>query len=108
MDKKPLLVALYGLNERSYKTMVLFLAGPCKGKAKVVESTDAEIGILDADVPRAKYILDQCRESNPERPMIVMSLENPRLEQTIFLKSPLQYNAYQLDDERRQSALLIC
>ena len=93
MDKNPLLVTLYGLNERSYKTMVLFLAGPCKGKAKVVESADAEIDILDADFPTAKYILDQCRESNPDRPIIVMSLENLRLEETIFLKKPVNATA---------------
>jgi hypothetical protein len=89
MDKKPYQVALYGLDERSYKTMLLFLAGPCKGKAEVVEPVDAQIDILDADFPTAKDLLDQCRESNPERPLIVMSLEHLRLEQTIFLQKPV-------------------
>ncbi|WP_305908302.1 hypothetical protein Q9L42_011260 [Methylomarinum sp. Ch1-1] len=89
-DKKPLQVALYGMDGRSYKTMVMYLQGPCNGAAVVVEDIDAEIDIIDADYPTAREILEQRKQSSPDRPIIAMSLENLQLENSIFLKKPIK------------------
>ncbi|MEQ1638119.1 MAG: hypothetical protein ABL903_15675, partial [Methylococcales bacterium] len=40
--KRPLKVALHAMNERSVKTMVLYLKGPCQGAAVVVDEASAE------------------------------------------------------------------
>jgi hypothetical protein len=87
--KQPLAVALYGLDERSYKTMSMFLQGPCHGVAVVVESEDAQIDIIDADHPTAGTILEERRVATPDRPVIVMSLEVLRLENAIYVKKPV-------------------
>ena len=86
---KPLNVALYGMDERCYKTMIMFLQGPCKGAAVVVDALDADIDIIDADFATAKDIFDERRKNTPDRPIIAMSLEDLKLENTIFLKKPV-------------------
>ncbi|WP_031433290.1 hypothetical protein [Methylomarinum vadi] len=88
-DKAPLQAALYGLDGRSYKTMVMFLQGPCRGAAVVVEPIDADVDIIDADHTTAKTIFEERREASPERPIIAMSLENLKLDNTIFVKKPV-------------------
>lgn len=88
-DNKPLQVALYGLDGRSYKTMVMFLQGPCRGAAVVVEPIEADVDIIDADHTTAKAIYEERRNVTPERPIITMSLENLQLENTIYLKKPV-------------------
>lgn len=88
-SKKPLNVALHGMDARSCKTMEMFLQGPCKGAAVVVDALGADIDIIDADFATAKDIFDECRKNTPERPVIAMSLEELRLENTIYLKKPV-------------------
>ncbi len=86
---QPLQVALFGLDDRSYKTMVMFLQGPCRGAAAVVEAIEAEIDIIDADHTKARTIFEERKQVAPDRPIIAMSLENLRLEGAIFLKKPV-------------------
>ena len=38
--KYPLKVALHGMDGRTYKMMVMYLQGPCKGVAVVVEDSE--------------------------------------------------------------------
>ncbi len=87
--KNPLKVALHGMSERQYKMMELFLQGPCKGAAVVVEVADADIDIIDADFATAKDIFDERQKNAPKRPVIGMSLEHIKLENIIFLKKPV-------------------
>lgn len=87
--KKPLRIALHGMDARSHKTMVMFLQGPCKGVAAVVDSIEAEIDIIDADFPTAKSIFEELRQNWPGRPLIAMSLEDLRLDDSIYLKKPV-------------------
>ncbi len=82
-------VALYGFDGRSHKTMVMYLQGPCRGVAVVVEPIDAEIDIIDADHTTAKAIFEERRETTPDRPIIAMSLEDLRLENAVYLKKPV-------------------
>lgn len=91
-DKKktPSRVALYGMDGRTYKTMVMYLQGPCKGIAVVVDELDAEIDLIDADFLKAKEVLDERKAKAPDRPIILLSLQELNLEGTLFVKKPVQ------------------
>ncbi len=86
----PLQIALYGMDERSSKTMSMYLKGPCKGKAIIVNDQEAEVDLLDADHVQAKVLLDECQQKNPQRPLILLSLETLSISDTIYVKKPVQ------------------
>ena len=87
---KPLNAAIYGMDERSHKTMVMFLQGPCKGVAVAVDDQDAELDIIDADSVNAREILDDRKAQTPDRPIILLSLEEVIIDGTIYVKKPVQ------------------
>ena len=82
-------VALYGMDPRSYKTMELYLKGPCKGIADVVNETEAEIDIIDADFATAGDVLEKRREQTPERPVVLLALNPLKIENTYFVQKPV-------------------
>lgn len=90
----PLKVALYGMDPRSYKTMELYLKGPCRGIAEVVSDADAHIDIIDADHATAGNILEACRQKVPQRPIVLLSLQHLKIENAHFVQKPV--NAEQL------------
>ena len=92
--RMPIKVALYGMDPRSYKTMALYLNGPCHGIAEVVSDTDAQIDIIDADFATAGEILETRRQQTPDRPIILLSLQTLKIENTHFVQKPV--NAEQL------------
>lgn len=89
-SKKPLSVALRGMDSRTVKTMKLFLFGPCDRVADVVANPEeAEIDIFDADIPSSKIILDQFVSEQPSKPYIVLSVREYADEKALFVKKPL-------------------
>ncbi len=80
------------MEKRSYTMMTMYLQGPCRGIAEVVSIQDAEIDIIDADFPTAKDLLDARNLKTPDRPLILLSLEEINLEQAIYVKKPVQAN----------------
>lgn len=82
-------VALYGMDPRSYKTMEQYLKGPCRGIAEVVAETDADIDIIDADFPTAGDILEARRRQTPARPIVLLSLQTLKIENTFFVQKPV-------------------
>ncbi|MGR8934892.1 MAG: hypothetical protein ACU837_10960 [Gammaproteobacteria bacterium] len=95
-QKKPLRVALLGMDGRSYKTMSMFLHGPCKGSAEVVEEREAEIDIIDADTVNSKQLLERSLSREQKRPIIVLSLQAINVREgdnIIFLKKPIVTDA---------------
>ena len=90
----PIKVALYGMDPRSYKTMELYLKGPCRGVAIVVNEAEAEIDIIDADFATAGEILENRRRQTPQRPIVLMSLQPLKVENTLFVQKPV--NAVEL------------
>ncbi len=89
-QSSPLKVALYGMDDRAYKTMSMYLKGPCKGVAIVVDEADAEIDVLDADHIKARELLGQIQARTPNRPLIILSLEEILLDGTIYVKKPVE------------------
>lgn len=86
---EPIKVALYGMDPRSHKTMELYLKGPCRGIAEVVSETDAQIDIIDADFATAGEILETRRQKTPERPIVLLSLQVLKIENTYFVQKPV-------------------
>jgi hypothetical protein len=85
----PARIALYGMDDRTSKTMEMYLKGPCRGVAVVVRETEADIDVIDADHPRAKDILEARKAATPNRPIILLSLQNLQIDNTFFIKKPV-------------------
>ena len=85
-------VALYGMDAKAQKLIEMYLKGPCRGVAIVVDEADAMIDIIDADSTRARDILDERILKNPDRPIIVMALEKVSVEGTVFVSKPVKAN----------------
>lgn len=88
--KSPLRVALYGMDGRTYKMMVMYLQGPCKGMAAVAEEIDAEVDVIDADFVNVEALLEQKRAQNSTRPVIVLSLQELKLDNVLHVKKPVK------------------
>lgn len=87
--KRPLKIALHGMDERAYKMMVMYLQGPCKGAAVVVEDLNAEVDIIDADSVKAKTLLEQ-RLAESAKPIIALSLQELTFENILYVKKPVK------------------
>jgi hypothetical protein len=76
-NKRPLKIALHGMGDRTVKTMMLFLQGPCSGAAYVViNPEDADVDIFDSDSSVSKILLEQNSQSNSNKPVIVFSVQD--------------------------------
>lgn len=74
-QKKSLKVALPGMNERAQKMLAMYLLGPCKSAGVViVDGSDAEVDIIDIDLPEGKVILEKKQVTESNIPSIILSL----------------------------------
>ncbi|TAL54505.1 MAG: hypothetical protein EPN89_00980 [Methylovulum sp.] len=89
-NKSPLKVALHGMDGRSYKMMTMYLQGPCKGAAMVVNENNAECDIFDVDVLNGQKLLAEYQEKKSQRPIIVLSLNDHKLENVLTVKKPVK------------------
>ncbi|MCK5666272.1 MAG: hypothetical protein KAI17_22430, partial [Thiotrichaceae bacterium] len=83
-------VALYGMDSRTYKTMVMYLQGPCKGIAIVVDESEAAVDIIDADCINARDVLEERQSKTPCRPIILLSLQPLSIDGAVYVKKPVQ------------------
>ena len=92
MDRKnsPLKVALHGMDERSSKMMTMYLQGPCKGAAVVVEHNSSECDIFDIDSLNGQELLDRHLKNDLQRPVIVLSVRENALDNVFFIKKPVK------------------
>jgi hypothetical protein len=89
INKKPLTVALHGMDERSRKIMVMFLQGPCRGTAVIVDD-EADVDIFDGDMPVSKKLLSEHLGTERERPTIVLSLQDFKHEGVLQVRKPVK------------------
>lgn len=91
-NQKPLQLALHGMDERTQKMMVMFLQGPCQGGAMVAaNSLDAQANVIDGDLSRSQSLLTDIMDKQPEKPVIVLSLQDGQSDQEklIYVKKPV-------------------
>jgi hypothetical protein len=86
---KPLQAVLHGMDGRTYKTMVMYFQGPCKGAAVVVEEIDGELDIVDVDFSEGKSALEKLLNQGANRPIIVLSREEVKLEDILYVEKPI-------------------
>lgn len=89
-SKSPLKVALHGMEERTAKTMVMYLQGPCRGAAVVVGDNEADIDVFDADTVGATKLITEQRIKKPHRPVIALSLREGDLKHVLYVKKPVK------------------
>lgn len=88
-NKSPLKIALHGMDERTYKMMVMYFQGPCNGAAAVVEDLNAEVDVIDADSREAKALLEQ-KLTESAKPIIVLSLRELTFRNILYVKKPVK------------------
>lgn len=86
--------ALFAMDGRTGKTMAMYLKGPCRGVAVVVDEDEADLDLIDADHAKAADIIKARRAANPGRPLVLLSLYDLRVENAFFVKKPV--NAQQM------------
>lgn len=92
-NKKPLTVALHGMDDRSCKIMMMFLQGPCRGAAMVIDDDEADVDIFDGDTPASKKLLSQHLEAERQKPTIVLSLHDFQYEGVLQIRKPVKTDA---------------
>ncbi len=101
--EQPVKLASLGMDPRLQKMLVMFLKGPCKGSATIVDDVAADadiidtdnigganVDLIDIDSVNSKHLLEQRRKLNPDRPIIVISLQDVTMEGVVFLKKPIK------------------
>ncbi len=88
-NSKRMKVSLHGMEDRTIKTMALFLEGPCQGVAELVCSSAAEVDIFDFDVIASKRLLNKHLDDGLLKPVIVLSVEEYHHEGTIHVRKPV-------------------
>jgi hypothetical protein len=89
-SKSPLKVALHGMEDRTAKTMVMYLQGPCRGAAVVVSDSEADVDVFDADVAGVDALMAVHRAKKPHRPVIALSLRDGELAHVFYVKKPVK------------------
>ncbi len=86
----PIPIALFGMDDRAVKTLIMYLQGPCQGVAVVVDEFDAAVDVIDADHMRARDILQERQTKAPNRPIILLSLQPLSIAGTLHVNKPVQ------------------
>ena len=108
----PLNVALLGFDERSRETMRLIFHGPGKRCCVLVDEEHAEAGIINLDSVDGRTLLEGFRQRYPGRPIIIMAVKDPGVNDVVFLNKPISQiellSAVQtLAKERRASSEVV-
>lgn len=88
-------VCALGFDARSYTALQLFFRGKCADRANLVGDDDADVAIIDMDSFNAAKILAAESEQYPNRPFILLSLQEQAqaLPNAIYIKKPVQIQA---------------
>jgi hypothetical protein len=105
-SKNPLKVALHGMEERTAKTMVMYLQGPCRGAAVVVSDGEASIDVFDADTVGATKLMQEHRIKKPNRPVIALSLREGDLKHVLYVKKPVKTDEMLASLDKANSLLI--
>ncbi|MGJ0486806.1 MAG: hypothetical protein ACR65R_20055 [Methylomicrobium sp.] len=89
-NKKPLTVALHGMDDRSRKIMMMFLQGPCRGAATVIDDNEADVDIFDGDTPASKKLLSEHLQAERVKPTIVLSLQDLKHDSVLLVRKPVK------------------
>lgn len=98
---RPLRIAAIGLGEQMKNALHLFFQGPCKNACVIAPEESAEVNIVDLDAYNGTKHLEDHFQKFPQRPVIVLSLQEKDLDGAIFLRKP--FKPSQLFDAIREA-----
>ncbi len=103
-------VAAFGMDDRMKELMKMAFQGPGKGSCELSPVETADIFIFNMDSSEnVSLLLEKQQRAHPDRPVIVMALENPDIPNTIFLKKPFKVeqllNSLKSANENKQHAM---
>lgn len=82
-------VSLHGMDNRMRAMLTSYLELNCKGIACVVDESEADAEIVDADLSQSKDIVEERVAQKPAKPIIVMSLYEVPSKQVAYVKKPI-------------------
>jgi hypothetical protein len=89
-QKQPLRVSVHGVTEKMRNTLQYFFHGPCNDYCEMVEEDSSELTIIDLDGLNGQQSLQNHRIKNPEKPVILLSINNRDIEDGILVQKPLK------------------
>ncbi len=82
-------VSLHGMDNRMRAMLTSYLELNCKGIAYVVDESEAEAEIVDADLSQSKDIVQERLTQEPAKPIIVMSLYEVSSKRIAYVQKPI-------------------
>jgi hypothetical protein len=90
INKRPLKVALHGMDSRATKIMAMYFQVLCNGAALLVQDREnADVDMFDSDVLASKKILETYLQEQLIRPLIVLSLQDIAQNGVLYIKKPV-------------------
>jgi len=89
-DCPPLRVSVMGMSSRALNTLHLFLQGPCKNCAVIVEDDSAQALIIDMDAVDHYQLLKEAKVRFPLRPLLLFAISDPNEADAIFVAKPIK------------------
>jgi hypothetical protein len=102
----PLRIATIGLGEQMINALRLFFQGPCQNAYTLASENSAELSIVDLDGYEGTQRLEDHLRNFPQRPVIVLSLHEKALADTIVLRKPIK--STQLFDAIKEAKTRLC
>ncbi len=88
--KNSLTAIVYGMDNRSREALKMAFSGPGKGCCLLSDDAQvADIAIINMDSVDAKELLQKIRQEYPQRHTIVLSVNDPQLEDTHYVARPI-------------------
>lgn len=92
MTDRTLFVAASSLDHRQRKNMSRMLRGNGNGRFMLTDEVNADVSMLDMDVPGAEKIWEKFRKQYPQRSAILLSSYPVQKENALFVKKPININ----------------
>jgi hypothetical protein len=86
---KPLRIALLGVSDRERARLEFFIDHHWSSNCHLVAEDCADLCILDLDSLEGEKLLEQQQDCHPGRPLIVLTIHNPEINDVSLLRKPL-------------------
>ncbi|MCF6322891.1 MAG: hypothetical protein L3J89_00970 [Gammaproteobacteria bacterium] len=85
----PIRITTLGLDKRSQEVLRMAFSSVAKGECILSDSASADVGLCNMDSHNANTLWSENKTRYPERPMVVISIKKPQLENCTYVKKPI-------------------
>jgi hypothetical protein len=89
-QKHPLRVSVQGVTEKMRNTLQYYFHGPCNDGYELVDEALSELSIIDLDGLDGQQNLDNHRNNNPDKPLILLTVNDEEIDGAILVHKPLK------------------